>query len=56
LWIFRCKQSMRWVVSSSGDASSLAATNHLHSFLDVVRIETKFRNRMRHKKHKNLFK
>jgi hypothetical protein len=29
LWLFRCKQSTRWVVSSSGDAGSLAATNHL---------------------------
>jgi hypothetical protein len=32
LWLFRCKQSMRWIVYSSGDASSLAAMNHLHSF------------------------
>jgi hypothetical protein len=32
LWLFRRKQSTRWVVSSSGDASSLAATNHLQSF------------------------
>jgi hypothetical protein len=54
LWLFRCKQSTRWVVSSSGDAGSLAAMNYLQSFLDVVRIEVKFHNRMRHKKHKNL--
>jgi uncharacterized membrane protein required for colicin V production len=54
LWLFRCKQSTRWVVSSSGDAGSLATTNHLQSFLDVIRIEAKFRNRIRHKKHKNL--
>jgi hypothetical protein len=32
LWLFRCKQSTRWAVSSSGDAGSLAATNHLQSF------------------------
>jgi hypothetical protein len=32
LWLFRCKQSMRRVVSSSGDAGGLAATNHLQSF------------------------
>jgi hypothetical protein len=32
LWLFRCKQSTRWVVSSSGDAGSFAATNHLQSF------------------------
>jgi uncharacterized membrane protein required for colicin V production len=54
LWLFRCKQSTWWVVSSSGDVGSLAATNHLQSFLDIVRIEAKFHNRMRHKKHKNL--
>jgi hypothetical protein len=29
LWLFRCKQSTRWVVSASGDTGSLAATNHL---------------------------
>jgi hypothetical protein len=29
LWLFRCKQSTRWVVSSSDDAGSLVATNHL---------------------------
>jgi hypothetical protein len=54
LWLFRCKQNMRWVVSSSGDAGSLTTTNHLQSFLDVVRIEAKFCNKIRHKKHKNL--
>jgi hypothetical protein len=32
LWLFRCKQSTRRVVSFSGDADSLAATNHLQSF------------------------
>jgi hypothetical protein len=32
LWLFRCKQSTRWVMSSSGDADSLTATNHLQSF------------------------
>jgi hypothetical protein len=32
LWLFRCKQSTRWVVSSSGDAGSLAAMKHLQSF------------------------
>jgi hypothetical protein len=32
LWLFRCKQGTRWVVSSSDDAGSLAVTNHLQSF------------------------
>jgi hypothetical protein len=32
LWLFRCKQSTRWVVSSRGDAGSLTATNHLQNF------------------------
>jgi hypothetical protein len=32
LWLFKCKQSTRWVVSSSGDAGSLTTMNHLQNF------------------------
>jgi hypothetical protein len=54
LWLFQCNQGTTWVVASSGDADSLVCMNHLQSFLEIIRIATKFHNRMRHKKHKNL--
>jgi hypothetical protein len=32
LWLFRCKQGTRWVVSSRADAGSLTVMSHLQNF------------------------